>query len=529
MNTRRIETYDTTLRDGTQARYINVSVEDKLALTRKLDEFGIDFIEGGMPGSNPKDEQFFQRVRELKLHHAKICAFGSTARDPEAVATDDNLNRLLASGAPVVTIFGKTWHFHSRESLGLTDDQNERLIFESVSFLAQAGREVFFDAEHFFDGWKDNPAFALRMLQAAERGGATRLILCDTNGGSLPDEVTRMTQEVVAAVRTRVGIHAHNDGELAVANSLAAMDAGAMQVQGTINGIGERCGNANLCSIIPNGILKRGWNMGPANGNLHRLTALSHFFDEVTNQVPDHRSPFVGQSAFAHKGGIHVSSVLKDARMYEHIAPELVGNERDVIISELSGRSNILYMARKFGMDLGDDRKFSADFVQRIKTLEHEGFQFDGAEASFQLMLLAELGRFIPYFKITYAKVNDSFSHDGTRYAESVLKVQVGNEFEHTAADGNGPVNALDKALRKALSRFYPRLNDVHLLDYKVRVLDGHDGTSANVRVLIESGDGEDIWSTVGVSPDIIEASLGALSDSINYKIYKDQESRKES
>jgi 2-isopropylmalate synthase len=518
----RIEIYDTSLRDGTQGKNINVSVEDKLVLTRRLDEFGVDFIEGGMPGSNPKDEQYFEQVAGVSLKNAKIVAFGATARKAEKVQLDDNIHKLLKSEAPIITLFGKTWRFHSRESLGLSDNENADLIYNSVSYLSKAGREVFFDAEHFFDGYKDDPEFAIQMLTAAREAGASRLVLCDTNGGCLPTEISEIVSQVRSKISVPIGIHSHNDGEVAVANAIAAIDAGATHAQGTINGIGERCGNCNLCSLIPNLALKKKLDLGNLSNNLKHLTGLSRFFDEVTNQIPNHRHAFVGKSAFTHKGGIHVSSVLKDARMYEHIAPELVGNKRDVVISELSGKSNIHYIARENGIDLGDDVQFSRNFVQRIKELEHEGFQFDGADASLKLMLLRELRQYEPFFKITYAKINDMFDENGVKYSESVMKIQVDGVTEHTAADGNGPVNALDKAMRKALIRFYPELSKVHLVDYKVRVLDGHDGTQAKVRVHIESGDKQNTWSTVGVSQDIIEASLDALYDSMNYKIYKD-------
>jgi 2-isopropylmalate synthase len=519
---KKIETYDTTLRDGTQARYINVSVADKLLLTRKLDEFGINYIEGGMPGSNPKDEQYFNDIKKISLANSTVVAFGSTARDINNINGDTNLNKIVKSETKTVCIFGKTWRFHSQKSLGLSDDQNAELIAKSVEFLTRNGQEVFFDAEHFFDGFKDDRNFAIKMLQAAAEGGASRLVLCDTNGGALPDEVAEAVKTVARTINVPIGIHAHNDGEMAVANTLAALETGAVQIQGTVNGIGERCGNANMCSVIPNLVLKKEYDLGLVNGNIHNISKLSVFFNEITNQIPNHRAPFVGASAFAHKGGIHVSSVLKDPRMYEHVDPVQVGNQRNVVVSDLAGKSNIAYMAEKLGINLDEHKQLGADFVKKIKNLEHEGFQFDGAEASFKLMLLKETGQFKPFFKIPYAKVNDMFTQDGTRYSESVLKIQVGDEIEHTAADGNGPVNALDAALRKALIRFYPKLAQAHLLDYKVRVLDGHDGTMSKVRVLIESSDGKEIWSTVGVSPDIIEASLAAMSDSINYKIYKD-------
>jgi 2-isopropylmalate synthase len=364
------------------------------------------------------------------------------------------------------------------------------------------------------------------MLLAAQNAGASTLVLCDTNGGTLPDEIADITAHVLRITNIPIGIHAHNDSDLAVANSLAAIVQGATHVQGTINGIGERCGNANLCSIMPNLLLKMNKEAYDEQLDLKKISKLSYYFDEILNKVPNNRAPFVGKSAFTHKGGIHVSSILKDSRMYEHIKPEQVGNRRHVIISDLSGKSNIKYMAEELGMTLPDDKEFSKTFVNNIKSLEYEGFQFDGAEASFELLLLAELNQYEPFFTVTYAKVNDMIEESGYKYSESVLKVKVQNEIEHTAADGNGPVNALDKALRKALLRFYPNLSNVHLIDYKVRVLGNKDGTVAKVRVLVESTDGENTWSTVGLSRDIIEASLIALCDSINYKIYKDLKNR---
>lgn len=516
----KIELFDTTLRDGTQGEGINLSIQDKLLITQKLDEFGIDIIEGGWPGSNPKDEEYFQKVKELKLKNAKICAFGSTARFPDKIESDVNLNKLIEAGTPYVSIFGKTWRFHSQKSLGLTDDENEELIRKSVAFLKDNGRNVIFDAEHFFDGFKDDPTFALRMLRAAEAGGADLIVLCDTNGGTLPGEIFNITSEVKKHLKKKIGIHAHNDGEFGVANSIAAIDAGAVHVQGTINGVGERCGNANLCSIIPNIILKQKKNTATPV-NLENLTSVSSFVYELMNIVPNSRAAFIGKSAFAHKGGIHVSSVLKDGRMYEHIDPKLVGNQQRVVVSDLSGQSNIRYKAREFGIDLPQDQEFSRNFVNYVKNLEYEGFQYDGAEASFELLLRADLNQFVSFFKIAYAKVNVVFDDNGTEYAEAVMKVEVDGKIEHTASDGDGPVNALDKALRKALSAFYPQIAEIHLIDYKVRVLGDNDGTSAKVRVLVESSDGQSTWSTVGVSENIIKASLQALSDSLNYKLFK--------
>ena len=515
-----IEIFDTTLRDGTQSETINLSIQDKILITHKLDEFGVDYIEGGWPGSNPKDEEYFDKVKKLTLHNAKICAFGSTARQPNNVESDMNIQKLLKSETEVISIFGKTWKLHSKKSLGLSDQENEDLIYQSVLHLKEQGRKVVFDAEHFFDGYNDDPLFAMKMLKAAESAGAAVLVLCDTNGGTLPSRLMQILEDVKKEINSPLGIHAHNDAENAVANSLLAVEAGANHVQGTINGFGERCGNANLCSVIPNLILKMKKHTGQEE-NLDKLTSLSHYVDEVMNQIPNRRAAFVGKSAFTHKGGIHVSSILKDSRMYEHIEPSSIGNRQHVIISDLSGKSNIHYKAKEFGINLPEDKEFSKKFVNQIKTLEYEGFIFDGAEASFELLLLADLKEYKPFFEVTYTKINVLMNEDGHKYAEAVLKVKVGEDIEHTAADGNGPVNALDKALRKALIRFYPEVKNVHLVDYKVRVLSERNGTAAKVRVLVESGDEEQTWSTVGVSHDIIEASLQALNDSLNYEILK--------
>ena len=516
----KIYIFDTTLRDGTQGEGINLSIHDKLMITEKLDEFGIDIIEGGWPGSNPKDEEYFLKVKELKLNHAEICAFGSTARFPESVETDNNLNMLLKAETPVISLFGKTWRFHSKVSLGLSDDDNEKLIYKSIKFLKKRGRKIVFDAEHFFDGYKDEVQFALRMLKAAEEAGAEVIVLCDTNGGSLPFEIENIVRMVKKVIKSPLGIHTHNDGELGVANTLTAVKAGVTHVQGTINGVGERCGNANLCSVIPNLMLKLN-KKTKYNINLKHLSSLSNYVFEMMNLSPNPRGAFVGQSAFAHKGGIHVSSVLKDGRMYEHIEPGKVGNRQRVVVSDLSGQSNIRYKAAEMGIDLPGIKVFSKNFVQCIKSLEYQGFQFDGAEASFELLLRGELNQYTPFFKINYAKVNVLLDENGQDYAEAVLKIEVEGEIEHTASDGNGPVNALDNALRKALLRFYPDISNMHLTDYKVRVLGEKNGTGAKVRVLVESSDGENTWSTVGVSENIIIASLQALGDSINYKLFK--------
>ncbi len=514
-----IELYDTTLRDGTQGEHINLSVQDKLLIAERLDEFGVDYIEGGWPSSNPKDEEFFLKAQGLGLRNARLSAFGSTARSLETIDNDPNLCGLVKCGAPVLTIFGKTWQAHSSKSLGITPEQNAELIRRSVRFLVDSGREVFFDAEHFFDGWKDDAQFAETMLQAAVDGGATRLVLCDTNGGSLPHEVSEIVRRICSLFDVPVGIHAHNDGDLAVANSIEAVRAGAVQVQGTINGIGERCGNANLISIIPNLMLKQGCGFAHI-GELKQLTSMSKYVFEILNLPPDTKAPFVGKSAFAHKGGIHVSAVMKESSLYEHIDPAVVGNRQRVLVSELAGQSNIRYKARELGIDLPESGELFKKLVNHVKNLEHKGYQFDGAEASFELILRQELGQFKPFFEVIESKVVIQNGKEIHPVDQAVMKVQVGDETELTVSNGDGPVNALDKALRKALVQFYPEIRSIRLIDYKVRVLEEKSGTSAKVRVLIESSDGQRSWGTVGVSTNIIEASLRALSDSINYHLF---------
>ncbi|MFZ0453179.1 MAG: citramalate synthase [Ignavibacteriaceae bacterium] len=522
----KIELFDTTLRDGTQGEGINLSVQDKLLIAQKLDDFGIDVIEGGWPGSNPRDEEFFYKAKNLTLKNAQICAFGSTARSLQNIENDPNLVALIKADTPTVSIFGKSWKLHSEKSLKLSEEENEELIYKSVEYIRSKGKRLIYDAEHFFDGYKDDKEFAIKMLKAAENAGADVIVLCDTNGGSLPSEISSIVNEVKKHINTKLGIHAHNDSELGVANSLAAIEAGAVHVQGTINGVGERCGNANLCSIIPNLTLKlkkETWQ----NINLEHLTSISHFVYELMNLTPNSRAAFVGNSAFAHKGGIHVSAVLKDSKMYEHIPPESVGNKQRVLISDLSGQSNIRYKAKELGIDISEHKEISKKLVDYIKTLEHGGFQFDGAEASFELLLNAEMNQFSPFYNVIDSKVHVTFDDEGHSKSEAVLKVEVDGEIEHTASDGDGPVNALDNALRKALLRFYPEISLIKLIDYKVRVLDEKEGTYAKVRVMIQSSDGSESWSTVGVSPNIIEASFQALNDSINYKLYKYHKSKK--
>lgn len=521
-----IELFDTTLRDGTQGEGVSLSVDDKLRIASKLDEFGINIIEGGWPGSNPRDQEFFQRAKEVDLVQAKICSFGSTARRPNAIESDPNLNAILAAETPVVTIFGKSWLLHAEKGLGLTKEENLEIIEKSVAFLVNHDRRVIFDAEHFYDGYRDNPDYALSTLKAALNGGADTLVLCDTNGGSLPSFIKNATEAVVDKFDAAIGIHAHNDSGLAVANTLIAVEAGAVHVQGTINGVGERCGNVSLGTVIPNLILKMELQT-QTSVNLENLTPLTHYVYELMNLHPDDKAPFVGKSAFAHKGGIHVSAVMKDSRMYEHIDPNLVGSKQRVLVSDLSGQSNIRYKANELNIELNGSKDLPKHMVQRIKQLEHEGYQFEAAEASFELILREEQGTYKPFFEVLDSRVNVSYDQDGHNRADVMLKVVVDGEIEHTAADGIGPVHALNRALKKALVRFYPELNSVKLTDYKVRVLNEQEGTRSKVRVLIESSDGENTWSTVGVSANIIEASWQALRDSLNYRLLKTQMKKK--
>lgn len=525
-NLKKIELFDTTLRDGTQGEGVNLSVEDKLRIATKLDEFGINIIEGGWPGSNPRDQEFFLRSKELNLQQAQICAFGSTARWPDKIESDPNLNALLEAETPVVTLFGKTWQLHSEKGLGLNADENAELIERSVAYLVKDGKRVIFDAEHFFDGYKKSPSFALNMLEAAQKGGADTLVLCDTNGGSLPEFISQATEDVVRKFDQKIGIHAHNDSGLAAANTLISVVAGVSHVQGTINGVGERCGNANLGTIIPNLLLKMNYET-ITQIKLQNLTALNHFVYGIMNLHPDDQAPYVGKSAFAHKGGIHVSAVMKDSQMYEHIDPKKVGSCQRVLVSDLSGQSNIRFKANELNVALNGNKKLTKQLVNHIKSLEHEGYQFEGAEASFELLLRQRQGTFTPFFDVVDSRVNVNYDKSGQSRADAMLKVIVDNEIEHTAADGLGPVDALNKALRKALLRFFPELSVVRLTDYKVRVLNEQDGTSAKVRVLIESSDGTSSWSTVGVSENIIEASWQALSDSLNYKLLKSRSLQK--
>lgn len=518
---KQIEIYDTTLRDGSQAEDIAFSVEDKLRITEKLDELGVHYIEGGWPGSNPKDAEYFKKVRKLPLSNAVVVAFGSTHRARHKVEDDHNIRSLIDSKARIITIYGKTWDFHVREALRISLEANLDIIYDSISYLKRHVEKVFFDGEHFFDGYKDNPEFAMKCLLTAQEAGADCIIPCDTNGGTLPHDIKRIMQDVVKKIKRPLGIHAHNDSECAVANSIIAVEVGAVQVQGTINGLGERCGNANLCSVIPNLQLKLGYKC-LTDENLKKLREVSRFVNEIANLRHFKRQPFVGDSAFAHKGGIHVSAVRKRPETYEHIRPELVGNSHRVLISDMAGKSNILRKAEEFKIHIKPDSPEVQGILDELKSLEHQGFQFEGAEASFELLLRKSLGLHRRFFDlIGFRVIDEKRKENEAPISEATIMVKVGKHIEHTAATGNGPVNALDNALRKALEKFYPELKSVKLHDYKVRVLTTGKGTAAKVRVLVESGDEESKWGTVGVSENIIEASWQALVDSIEYKLLK--------
>jgi len=513
--TRPVAIYDTTLRDGAQREGISFSLEDKLKIARRLDEFGVNYIEGGWPGSNPKDREFFLRGKSLPWRHARLVAVGNT-RKPRTTAPDDNIEALLRSETAVVTVVGKSWDLHVHRVLGADLDENLRMIEDSLSFLKRQGLEVIYDAEHFFDGYRADPEYALRTLKAAEAGGADCIVLCDTNGGSLPSTVKAVMEHLCQVIRVPLGIHAHNDSELAVANTLAAVEAGATHVQGTINGFGERCGNANLCSIIPNLELKMGI---PTVGmdKLRHLSELSRYVSEVANISHDTHLPFVGESAFAHKGGLHTHAIMRATESYEHINPEQVGNSRRILISELGGRSSVLHKALEFGIDLRQQTAEARRVAQMVKDMESRGFQFEAAEASFELLVRRNQPGYVAPFELIDFLVLVEKRGGVDFVSEATVKLRVAGEVMHTAAEGNGPVNALDAAMRKALLQFYPSLAEVGLVDYKVRVLDGKAGTEAVVRVTIESRAGDRTWSTMGSSTNIIEASWLALADSLEY------------
>ena len=544
---RQVKIYDTTLRDGTQAEYFSLSLADKIRIARKLAQFGVHYIEGGWPGSNPKDRDFFEEIRQYgELNGSRIAAFGSTHHKDRPPESDPVFQELLLSRAQVVTIFGKSSLFQVKEILQTTPERNLELIRHSLSYVRARVAELFYDAEHFFDGFRDDPEYALKTLEAAVAGGAQCLVLCDTNGGTLTSELAGIIKAVQKKFRrVPLGIHAHNDSELAVANSLAAVELGCVQVQGTINGFGERCGNANLCSIIPALKLKMGIDC-LSDGNLQRLTEVSRFVYELANVHPNRYQPYVGVSAFAHKGGMHAAAVKRNPRAYEHLSPELVGNVRQIPVSDLSGKSSIFLKAKELGLEPAThdrDVQFALEKIQemdlkmppkstealqtileRVKDLEAEGYQFESAEASLEMLLRAALGQYREYFRlVSYRVVDQKVGEEDVPVPEATIRVRVGLHEVHTAAMGNGPVNALFRALLKALLRFYPRLAEMRLDDYKVRVLPGSGSTDAKVRVLIESRDAHDRWGTVGVSHDIIEASWAALVDGINYKLFKDE------
>jgi 2-isopropylmalate synthase len=531
---RRIQIYDTTLRDGAQGEGISFSSADKIRIAERLDVFGIDYIEGGWPGSNPKDMDFFTEAATRKFKHAKVAAFGSTRRANTKCKDDPQIDMLVKANTPVVTLVGKTWSLHVTEVLRTTPEENLAMIGDSVRYFKDHGKEVVYDAEHFFDGYRDDPRYALATLKAAQDSGVDVVVLCDTNGGTMPGEVARVMADVVKQMKCAVGIHTHNDSGVGVANALAAIDAGAVQVQGTINGYGERTGNCNLTSVIPCLVLKMGYDC-ISKDNVRKLRDLSMFVDDLANVRHDIRQPFVGATAFAHKGGIHVNAIEKVARSYEHIDPETVGNHRRVLVSELSGRSNILMKAHELGMDLSKDTPEVRDILRQLKQLEHAGYEYEAADASFHILVQKLLKQHKPFFKpITYRVTTDglwrgegspsssSSSSDENRI-EAVVKIEIDGQSIHEVADGDGPVNALDNALRKALKPSYPAIAQVRLVDYKVRILDSGSGTAAKTRVIIESTDGQDTWGTVGVHDNIIEASWEALVDSVEYKLFKDE------
>ena len=523
--------YDTTLRDGTQGENVNFTAEEKLAIAHRLDDLGVHYIEGGWPGSNPRDMRFFELAKRETFHTAKITAFGATRKPGVSPETDQNIQTLIDADTPVITIFGKTWDLHVQKIMDNTLDENLAMIIESVACLKEHGREVIYDAEHFFDGYKDNADYAMQTLFAAIDGGSDTVVLCDTNGGNLPFEIeaimTTVKQRLAekyspskGTANINIGIHTHNDSGVAVANSLVAVNQGAMMVQGTINGYGERCGNADLTAIIPILCLKMNRLCIPIN-NLTMLKKLSRFISETANLVPANDRPFVGKSAFAHKGGIHVSAVIREPRAYEHIPPDLVGNRRRVLISDLSGKSNVEYKAEEMGVKLGGNGYDSREIVSKIKDLEEQGYQFDVADGSFKILVEKLTKQYQPLFALESFRVTMEKDKDQSCSAHATIKISVDGNKEITAAEGMGPVSALDNALRKALNQFYPGLDHMRLVDFRVRVIDGREGTAAKVRVFIQSRDQDEVWSTVGVSHDIIEASWQALEDSFQYKLSK--------
>ena len=520
----KIKLYDTTLRDGAQGEGISYSVMDKVRIAQELDSLGIHYIEGGWPGSNPKDMEFYLKMSKKRLKNSQLVAFGSTRKANTKAEEDQNLKAILKSKAEVITIFGKTWDLHIRDVLKTTLDENLNMIRDTINFLVSRGLTVFYDAEHFFDAHNANKEYSLRCLFAAEEAGARTIVLCDTNGGTLTTELAKIIQEVRPQIKSGLGIHCHNDSDLAVAGSIAAVEAGADMVQGTINGYGERCGNADLIPIIANLKLKMGIDC-ISDDKLKELTSVSHFVSEISNMKQRSDQPYTGSSSFAHKGGVHINAVMKNPKTYEHIEPALVGNRRRILVSELAGKTGVLIRAKDLELDLSKEDPKTKKILKLLQRLEHRGFHFEAAEASFELLMKRALKKYKRFFDLEGFRVVVEKRSDKKITSEAIIKLNVKGAKEHTAAEGDGPVNALDNALRKALKDFYPTLSKMHLSDFKVRVLDEKAGTASRVRVLIQSQDETDTWSTIGVSENIIEASWQALVDSVEYKLIKDNAS----
>jgi 2-isopropylmalate synthase len=519
-----VQIFDSTLRDGAQSENVNFSVEDKFHVVKALDEFGVTFIEAGNPASNPKDMEFFKKVGNLQLKNSKLVAFGSTRRKNITCGEDGNVCVLAGANVEYVSVFGKSWDMHATQIIGTTLEENLAMIYDTIKYLTDSGKKVFFDAEHYFDGYKANPEYALETLRTAEKAGAVGVVLCDTNGGCFPDEISAITAEAVKAVSVDVGIHCHNDSGCAVANSIAAVNAGAVQIQGTLTGIGERCGNTNLASVIAGLQLKKGIHCVPEE-NIPDLTRLARYIAEVSNMKLSDNMPYVGKSAFSHKGGMHADGVMKNPKSFEHTPPESVGNKRNILLSEVAGRSAILHRINEIAPELTKDSPQTKELIDLLKDMEFKGYQYEAAEASFELLVKKHLCRMNNYFGIDYFKIIGEKSGDFQNPSSAIVKIKVGDKTEIAADEGDGPVNAIDKALRQALTVFYPSIAEIHLTDYKVRVVDGNAATAAMVRVLIESTDGKDVWTTVGASTDIINASVTALVDSLEYKLMKDEKS----
>jgi 2-isopropylmalate synthase len=521
MTKKKIEIYDTTLRDGSQGEGISFSVQDKLLILKKLDEMGFDYVEGGWPGANPKDSEFFDEAKKVKLKHAKLAAFGSTRRAHTKASEDANLKGLVAAETPVVTIFGKSWDLHVTEVFKIELEENLRMIEDSVKFLKSKGKKVVYDAEHFFDGYEHNAKYAMKAIETAYEAGASVIVLCDTNGGTMPSRVTEVVKEVKAKLKAPLGIHTHNDGAMGAANAVAAVEAGAVHVQGTVNGIGERCGNCDLIPVVANLQLKYGYDCLPKE-KLKELTELSRFVNEVCNVVPSKSQPYVGQSAFAHKGGVHIDAVKKNPITYEHIDPSLVGNHRRHLVSEVGGRTNILLKAEELGIDLKKDSPETRKILEAVQKMENEGYQFESAEASYELLVRRIMGKGKPFFKVVDASVSNEKVGEEKIDVKAKVRLSVDDKEVEKTCKGDGPVDALGTAFTQALAEFYPQVREVRLEDYKVRIVDSKSGTAAKVRVIIEFHDKNHIWSTIGVSTNIVEASWKAIVDAYVYKLLKD-------